>query len=97
MKCADCKFYQPTRNPETGRPLPSHPGVCGYAVEWPPLPKSFLLSGKHEMRPGWNDFCLPQRQHVWAFDSRPCDGFSPKKQPAKQPEQAKLICSEAKP
>lgn len=74
MRCGDCKHYQPARNPETNRPLPSQDGNCAYPVEWPKLPKSFLPDA-------WTHYGsarrvqYPQRLHVWKDDKQPCEMF----------------------
>lgn len=41
--CGICKYYEPERNPVTGRPMPSKPGLCTYQVRWPPLPQSYYV------------------------------------------------------
>lgn len=39
--CGNCRHFEPTRNPATGRVLPSQPGRCGYVVPWPTLPQCY--------------------------------------------------------
>ncbi len=41
MPCGTCLHYEPTRNPETGRPLPTRGGRCRYPVKWPVLPDAY--------------------------------------------------------
>lgn len=74
MRCGDCRHYEPARNPETNRPLPSQDGHCVYPVTWPKLPKAFL--------PGpWTSFgCVrrmqfPQRRPMWKDNAEPCEVF----------------------
>ena len=43
--CGDCLHYEPARNPDTGRVLPSHPGNCGFVVVLPALPIAYTLYG----------------------------------------------------
>lgn len=44
MKCENCRWYEPARNPDTGMGLPSKYGKCTYPVTWVALPKCFLRS-----------------------------------------------------
>ena len=68
-RCGECKWYEPTRNPDTGRPLPSKDGVCTYAVIWPDLPKCFHKPD------------MPQRTTVWRGWTLPCRTWEPKTAP----------------
>ena len=75
MRCGDCKHYQPARNPETNRPLPSQYGECAYPVEWPNLPKSFLP----DWRAVWGSerrVQYPPRRPVWKDNKEPCEMFA---------------------
>ena len=75
MRCGDCKHYEPARNPETNRPLPSQDGNCTYPVEWPKLPKAFLLNPWTHC--GSNrSVQYPQRLSVWKDNKGPCEMFS---------------------
>ena len=74
MRCGDCKHYEPARNPETNRPLPSQDGHCTYPVEWPNLPKCFLP----DYRTHYGNIKrvqMPQREPVWKDDKGQCDMF----------------------
>ena len=73
-RCGDCKYYMPSRNEVTNRPLPSKIGVCAYPVDWPELPKAFLPQyGQYwgSMR----NIQFPRRNGVWKDDSDPCAVF----------------------
>ena len=72
MTCGECKHYEPARNPDTNRPLPSQPGHCRYVVEWPTLPKAYLTENAWNHRWG---FVLPERRRVEKDDERNCDCF----------------------
>lgn len=58
-RCGTCRHYQPTRNPDTGRVLPSQAGKCTYPVEWPELPICFRAQAWGN-EPRW-----PSRNEVW--------------------------------
>jgi len=75
-RCSDCKWYEPARNPDTGRALPSKDGSCTYVVPWPAIPKSMWWSN-------------PTRIPVWRADTRPCPTWASKTTP-KPPKPAKL-------
>ncbi|SER38500.1 hypothetical protein [Giesbergeria anulus] len=51
MNCGTCKHFRPTKNPETGKALPSQLGKCAYPVRWPDLPQAYVLSNKTLMWP----------------------------------------------
>jgi hypothetical protein len=68
-RCGDCKWYEPTRNPDTGRALPSKDGKCNYLVILPNMPKCFL-----------NPY-MPQRTAVWRECTVPCQTWAPKAAP----------------
>ena len=74
MRCGDCKHYEPARNPETGRQLPSKQGQCTYPVEWPKLPKAFLNAPQRWGCDGryveW-----PIRSKMWRDATGPCATF----------------------
>ena len=71
MRCGDCRNYEPARNPETNRPLPSYTGSCLYPVTWPKLPKSFLPDHYRIRR----DVQFPIRSPVWKDNKEPCEMF----------------------
>ena len=74
MRCGDCRNYEPARNPETGRPLPSQEGGCTFPVTWPKLPKSFLPdSWTHPIKYRYVQF--PPRFPIWADNTDPCEMF----------------------
>lgn len=86
--CGTCKHYEPTRNPDTGRVLPSKHGACGFVVVWPVLPLAYSINAwggdawlPNKPRPG------PIRQTTPA-DKCPCysakDRPKPKRQAAPQ-------------
>lgn len=80
MMCGECHHYEPARNPETHRPLPSQPGHCRYPVSWPILPKAFLAENM------WNhtwSIELPRRRPIEKDDSRECKVFAEKQQKRK--------------
>lgn len=45
MPCGTRLHYEPTRNPETGRALPTQGGKCRYPVKWPVMPESYKEHG----------------------------------------------------
>jgi hypothetical protein len=64
-RCGKCRWYEPARNPDTGRPLPSKDGRCNYPIMWPISPKSLIWSP-------------PTRIRMWRADNRPCACFEAK-------------------
>jgi hypothetical protein len=68
-RCGDCKWYEPTRNPDTGRALTSKDGRCTYSVIWPELPKAFRGAR------------FPVRLPVWRESKDPCVVWAPKAAP----------------
>ena len=74
MRCGDCKYYEPARNPDTNRQLPSQDGDCTYPVEWPKLPKCFLPD-PFTHRGAWRRVEFPQRSPVWKDNKEKCDMF----------------------
>lgn len=74
MRCGDCKHYRDTRNPKTGRPLPSQDGICAYPVEWPTLPKAFMPNA-------WEGYGsvrrvqYPDRRPMRRDNEQPCECF----------------------
>ena len=82
MRCADCKYYEPARNPDTGRQLPSKDGDCVYPVEWPTLPKSFLPDRWH-FYGSMRRVEFPQRQSMWKNNDEPCETFEARPAKAK--------------
>lgn len=93
MRCANCKHYEPARNPATGRPLPSKEGDCVYPVVWPKLPKSFLPDP-------WTCYGnsrrvqFPQRRPMWQNNNDSCDTFEARTVKAKAAVQAELAMPE---
>jgi len=77
-RCGDCRWYEPTRNPDTGRALTSQDGQCGYSVIWPNLPKAF---GAPRM---------PMRLSVWRENTAPCIAWQPKIAPKPKPQKLDL-------
>jgi len=73
-RCGDCRWYEPTRNPDTGRVLTSAAGRCTYLIVWPVLPKAMISA--------WNSAYLPSRLLVSRDDERPCAVFQAKAKPA---------------
>lgn len=67
--CGTCKHYEPTRNKDTGRILPSKPGTCAYPVKWPVLPESYCSYGRVD---------YPRPQPVWPGSGFGCVTFEPK-------------------
>lgn len=59
-RCGTCRHYQKTRNPDTGRALPSKAGKCAYPVEWPELPICFSTGSYGRCAVEW-----PRRNEVW--------------------------------
>ena len=57
--CGNCRHYEPTRSPDTGRPLPSKAGKCTVIVEWPQVPICFYLRQRN-----W-PIVWPSRYEVW--------------------------------
>ena len=89
MRCGDCKHYEPARNPDTGRQLPSKEGHCMYQVEWPKLPKSFLPDRWHcygNMRV----VQYPQRLAMWKNNDERCETFEARPPKAKAAVQISL-------
>ena len=92
MRCADCKHYEPARNPDTGRQLPSQAGDCVYPVAWPKLPKAFLPDR-------WTYYGssmrvqFPMRQKMWRDNNSPCDTFEAR--PAKKVHAQMTLISSA--
>ena len=86
MHCGDCKHYEPARNPETNRPLPSQPGECTYPVEWPKLPKAFLPDPwtYYGTRPR---ILFPQRRAVRKDNKESCEMFAAKAEKPKAADQ----------
>lgn len=68
--CGICKYFEPTRNPETGRPMPSKPGKCTYKVSWPPLPQSYYVGSVVP---------YPCKGEVYKFSGQKCLVFERKK------------------
>lgn len=84
QRCGTCIHYQPTRNPDTGRVLPSKAGTCGYPVEWPELPICFrafwgcpiVWPSRYEVEPGtladecafWKEKAPARRRKVCVED-----------------------------
>jgi len=66
--CKNCKFYNPERNPDTGRVLPSQGGQCKYVVEWPKLPDSMLQ---------WRKNTVMWRSKMWPYNGENCSVFEP--------------------
>ncbi len=76
MTCGNCKHYEPARNPETGRLLPSQAGQCTYQVVWPETPTSYDVMDK------WGrcgSFSPPLPQSVRSDDGSRCKMFEDKK------------------
>lgn len=74
MTCKNCKYYEPERNPETGRPLPSKQGRCVYEVDWPDLPDCFMeeaLSGRSRIQ-------YPYRRGMWPLQGEHCKTWEQK-------------------
>ena len=84
MKCGDCQYYEPHRNPATGRQMPSQKGDCIYPVEWPALPKSFVPDGWYKR------IEYPRRDRVWKNDDHPCLMFVERPQNKKLAAQMSL-------
>lgn len=75
MSCGTCKHYEPERNPETGRLLPSLQGRCVYEVKWQDLPECFSvadLAGKSMIE-------RPYRHGMWRFQGEHCKMWEQKK------------------
>lgn len=89
MRCGDCKHYEPARNPETNRPLPSQDGNCTYPVTWPGLPKSFLPDPWSHYGSA-RRFQYPQRRPVWKDNAEPCEKFEARPTKMKAAEQMTL-------
>ena len=89
MRCADCKHYEPARNPDTGRQLPSQAGDCVYPVEWPKLPKAFLPDRWH-CYGSMGVVQYPQRLSMWKENDEPCETFEARPPKAKAAAQIAL-------
>ena len=63
--CATCTWYEPTRNPKTGRVLLRLPGTCTYTFVLPPRPKCVFVQ-------------TPSKTKVWPDDSHPCPTWATK-------------------
>jgi hypothetical protein len=77
-RCGDCRWYEPTRNPDTGRALTSKDGRCTYSVIWPDLPKAFRGAS------------FPLRRSVWRENTAPCIAWQPKIAPKPKPPKLDL-------
>lgn len=66
-RCGLCRYYKPTRNPATGRVLPSKAGDCTWVVAGP-LPACI----NHD---GWAR--KPARGPVWPHSHPDCECFAP--------------------
>ena len=64
--CGTCAWYEPTRNPETGRVLRRLAGNCTCPYALPAAPKCVFVQP-------------PPRTKVWHDDSRPCPAWATKK------------------
>ena len=80
MTCGTCRFYQPARNPDTGRVLPSQPGECGYEVVMPAMPFSMFVWDTarfgRKVRPS-----RPMKAHVRPGDGAECECWAAKAKP----------------
>lgn len=81
QRCGTCRHYQPTRNPDTWRVLPSKAGKCGYEVEWPDLPICYW-STTYSRLVSW-----PEKFPVWpGTDAKDCLFWTEARRKPKQEE-----------
>jgi len=74
MRCKECKYFEPKRNPKTGRVLPTQDGRCTYTVVYPVLPKSYLV---YDVRHRRNVADLPHANAISGEDTDECVTFAP--------------------
>ena len=72
--CGGCLHYEPARNPDTGRVMPSHAGECGFVVVWPMLPIVYHDWGRPWKKPTKG---FTYKHH----DASTCPCFSAKDRP----------------
>ncbi len=96
MRCGDCKHYEPTRNPETKRPLPSQDGICAYPVQWPKLPKAFFPDPRGHYGNS-RRVQYPQRRSVRKDNRDPCELFVERPEKKESAAQMELAMPPAAP
>ena len=80
MICGTCHYYQPARNPKTGRLLPSQPGDCRYEVVMPAIPYSMYV---WDLARHWSRVRPSLRKiHVGRDDGANCECWAAKAKPA---------------
>jgi hypothetical protein len=76
QRCGNCRHYDPTRNPETGRARPSEPGRCLWKpLAWPTLAASYVtVQWGGQRAPNW-----PTSHTMYSHSGEDCKTWERKK------------------